>query len=162
MILYKNRLIFGIIKKIIVVIFTVIYKILALINLQLTLLIALLGLILLFTGVFENNSAILIIYYVLLIISIVYAILATIKKLFGLDKKVKKSKGAQIVNTDNTEEKTDNAQVTVEPTVVSKVETPTYFRVKNQPDYIMAEYSNRYELFKKTENGLKKIRTDYK
>ncbi len=122
----------------------------------------LLGLVLFFTGVFENNPALLIIFYVLIIISIVYAILATIKKLLGLDKKVKKSKGAQIVSTEKAEEQTENTEVTIEPTVVSKVETPTYFKVKNQPDYIMAEYSNRYELFKKTENGLKKIRTDYK
>ena len=92
MILYKNRLIFGIIKNFFVTIFTILYKILAFFNLQLTLLIALIGGILYFTGVFEQNPAILIIFYVLLIISIGYAILATIKKLLGLDKKDKKDK----------------------------------------------------------------------
>ncbi len=126
-----------------------------------TLLIALLGLVLYFTGVFEQNSALLILFYFLLIISIAYAILATIKKLLGLDKKVKKSKGAQIISTE-TEDKKQTEEIRPEQTQQTKVDTPTYFRVKNHPDYVMAEYHDRYELFRKTENGLKKIRTDYK
>ena len=160
MILYKNRLIFGIIKNFFVTIFTILYKILAFFNLQLTLLIALIGGILYFTGVFEQNPAILIIFYVLLIISIGYAILATIKKLLGLDKKVKKSKGAQIISTDVKEEKEQVEEKQEE--VVQKPDLPTYYKVKNQPDYVMAEYHDRYELFRKTEQGLKKVRTDYK
>ena len=165
MILYKNRLIFGIFKNLFVTLFTIIYKIFALFNLQLTLLFALVGVLLYFTGVFEQNPAILILFYVLLIISIAYAILATIKKMLGIDKKIKKSKGAQIISTDAKEEKEEtadsNANVVQEEKVVAP-EKPTYFRVKNHPDYVMAEYSDRYELFKKTEDGLKRIRTDYK
>ena len=37
-----------------------------------------------------------------------------------------------------------------------------YFKVKQNPNYLMAEYTDRYELFLKTENGLKKVRVDYK
>ena len=159
MILYKNRLIFGIIKNIFVTLFTIVYKIFALFNLQLTLLIALIGVILYFTGVFEQNTAILIVFYILLIISISYAILSTIKKLLGLDKKIKKSKGAQIIVAKTEEESSAETQ---QEKNQPKTETPTYFRVKNHPDYVMAEYNDRYELFRKTEEGLKKIRTDYK
>lgn len=159
MILYKNRLIFGIIKNIFVTLFTIVYKIFALFNLQLTLLIALIGVILYFTGVFEQNTAILIVFYILLIISISYAILSTIKKLLGLDKKIKKSKGAQIIDAKTEEESSAEAQ---QEKNQPKTKTPTYFRVKNHPDYVMAEYNDRYELFRKTEEGLKKIRTDYK
>ena len=160
MILYRNRLAFGAIKNFIVTIFTMLYKALALLNLQLTLLLALVGVILYFTGVFEKNPAVLMVFYIFVIISIAYAILTTIKKLLGIDKKIKKSKGAQIISSDTEEikEKLETQQEVVMPSV----EKPTYFKVKNQPDYIMAEYHDRYELLKKTESGLKKIRTDYK
>lgn len=162
MILYKNRLIFGVIKNLFKTLFTIIYKILALFNLQLTLLVALVGLIMYFTGVFEQNPALLITFYLLVVISIFYAILSTIKKLLGLNKKVKKSKGAQIISeqTEKEEKTTETEQEKQE--VVYTPEKPTYFKVKNHDDFVMAEYSNRYELFKKTEKGLKKIRTDYK
>lgn len=161
MILYRNRLIFGVIKNLFKILFTIIYKILALFNLQITLLVALVGLILYFTGVFEQNSALLITFYLLVVISIFYAILTTIKKLLGLNKKVKKSKGAQIIS-EQTEKEEETAIEEQKQEVVYRPEKPTYFKVKNHPDYVMAEYSDRFELFRKTENGLKKIRTDYK
>ncbi len=142
--------------------FTILYKILALFNLQITLLIALIGIVLFFTGVFEQNPAILMAFYILIIISIAYAILTTIKKLLGIDKKIKRSKGAQIISADTKEEKGQENSAEQQETAEQKVETPTYFKVKNQPDYLMAEYHDRYELFRKTEAGLKKIRTDYK
>ena len=41
-------------------------------------------------------------------------------------------------------------------------EKPKYFKVKQNPNYIMAEYMDRYELLVKTESGLKLVRTDYK
>ena len=41
-------------------------------------------------------------------------------------------------------------------------EKPVYYAVKNQPNYIMAEYSDRYELFLKTKKGLLRVRVDYK
>ena len=39
---------------------------------------------------------------------------------------------------------------------------PLYYRVSQNPKYVMAEYNDRYELFYESENGLKYIRTDYK
>ena len=124
---------------------------------------ALLGVVLYFTGVFEQNPAILILFYILVIISIGYAILGTIKKLLGGSKKVKKSKGAQIVSLDTRQEKEQQkAEIVQQENAVQKPETPTYFKVKNHPDYVMAEYTDRYELFRKSEDGLKKVRTDYK
>ena len=161
MILYRSPLIFGFIRKIIKVFFTVLYKIFAFFKLQATLLLALLGIVLYITGIFDKNSVVLIIFYVLLVLSIVYAIAGTIKRLLGIDKRVKKSKGAQIINeqVDNQEEKESENQVQLDPV---KKESPTYYTVKQNNNYIMAEYSDRYELFKKTENGLKKVRTDYK
>lgn len=48
-------------------------------------------------------------------------------------------------------------------TVVSvQNEQPRYYRVKQNPNYLMAEYLDRYELFFITPQGLKKVRTDYK
>ncbi len=191
MIALRNRLIFGIIKKIIVVFFTVIYKILALFNLQFTLLLLLVGLILFLTGAFEND-VVLVIFYVLIVFSIVLAIIATIKKILGIGKKTKKSKGAQIIDTDETKQEetaeqteqpvvaeqvvvpqqVQNVQSQVKPvqvqpvkpsvSVAPAVEKPVYYRVKQNPNYVMAEYTDRYELYKKTESGLVKVRVDKK
>ncbi|MBR5439516.1 MAG: hypothetical protein IKV61_04805 [Clostridia bacterium] len=39
---------------------------------------------------------------------------------------------------------------------------PIYFTVKQDPRYVFAEYEDRYELYLKTESGLKYIKTDAK
>lgn len=39
---------------------------------------------------------------------------------------------------------------------------PVYYEVKQNKNYIMAEYADRYELYFKDRNGLRKIRTDVK
>ena len=160
MILYRSPLIFGVIKRIVKVFFTVIYKIFSFFNLQFTLLISLLGLVLYLTGVFNSNKVVLIIFYLLLVLSIVYAIAGTIKRLLGIQPRVKKSKGAQIINEQP--QAVDNNQTQTEEVQQVKIESPTFYTVKQNNNYIMAEYSDRYELFRKTESGLKKVRTDYK
>jgi len=194
--MHKSRLVFGIIKKILGVIFGTIYHILALFNLQITALLLLIGLVLFFTGVFESNPTFKVVYELLIIASIVLAIVTTVRKMLGLNKKkdktVKRSKGAQIVENSN-----ENApiiptngyqyaqptyqyappsyneappipqppiyQEAVPPVVIPvEPEKPVYYRVKQNPDYVMAEYSDRYELYKITGGGLTKIRTDFK
>lgn len=161
MILHRSPLVFGIIKRIIGVFFTVIYKIFAFFNLQFTLLLSLIGLVLYLTGVFNTNKTVLIIFYLFLVFSIIYAIAGTIKRLLGIEKRVKKSKGAQIINEQETQ-KQQSAQVEIQKVEEPKIESPTYYTVKQNNNFIMAEYSDRYELFRKTEDGLKKVRTDYK
>ncbi|MBQ8427100.1 MAG: hypothetical protein IJX16_05015 [Clostridia bacterium] len=168
MILFRNRLIFGLIWKTVKVFFTVIYSILSFFNLHFTLLVGLIGVVLYFTGALDNNRAVLIIFCIILILTIVYAVIASIKKLLGLDKKVKRSKGVQIVpETEENRRAPDSAdkiqQDFVEEQVATvQVETPKYFRVKQNPSYLMAEYSDRYELYKIENGALKKVRTDYK
>lgn len=39
---------------------------------------------------------------------------------------------------------------------------PKYYSVRQNRDYVMAEYEDRYELFVKRDGGLQKVRTDYK
>ena len=166
MILYKNRLFFGIIKTIIRAVFGVVNKILSFLNLQPTLLLILLGIVLYFTGTFDKSPAFTIVYELLIVVSVVYAVIATIKKLLGLDKKVKKSKGAQIVNSENAkEENKDQQETKIEPEIKEQskdVEKPIYFRVKQNSEYVMAEYKDRFELYKIIDGQLKKVRTDYK
>ena len=55
------------------------------------------------------------------------------------------------------------AQTTAFPTTqTSNPKYPQYFLVKQNPNYIMAEFEDRYELYEKTDKGLVKIRTDQK
>ena len=171
MILIRNRFIFGLIKNAIKTVFTVIIKVFQLFNLQWTLLVGLIGIVLFITGAFEQNPTALLVFRLLLIATIVYAIVGWIRRALGLETKNKTSKGIQIIKHENkckNNKEVQKQEVQEEKTtkvveqVVVKEQAPTYYRVKNHPDYVMAEYVDRYELYKKTQSGLKKIRTDYK
>jgi hypothetical protein len=164
------------IGKIIKVFFTVIYSVLSFLNLHYTLLLALIGIVLHFTGTLESNKAVLVVYTLLLVLSIVYAIIASIKKLLGFDKRIKKNKGVQIMENPTVAGETASQpiqpqqpyEVVDEQVVVNgqyeniASEKPKYYRVRQNPNYVMAVYSNRYELYVIENGSLKKIRTDYK
>ncbi len=166
---------FAIIKKIVSKVFSFIYLIISAFNLQYTLFLAILGLILFLCGVLSNNLAIAIVFYVLLGLSVFYALFKTFRKLFGIDKNKKNSvkiikqqaQPQQIEQKDIKEEVEEQVYQSVQQQpVVTPVEIepekPKYYRVKQNPNYLMAEYSDKRELYLITPNGLKKIKTDYK
>ena len=189
MLILGNRLIFGIIKKIIVTVLTFVYKVLSLFNLQMTALVLLVGLVLFVTGVFERSAAALIIFCFALVLSVLGAVWFTVKRLLGLSGG-KKRKGVEIikskgVKTDDippaapalerarpayaeegaprhVSETADTAQAAPAASTESIPAYPRYFAVRQNKDYIMAEYADRYELYLKDRYGLKKIRIDYK
>lgn len=143
-------------------IFKFIYKILSLFNLQLTLFISLIGVVLYFTGIWDKNPIVVLIFKIALIFSLIFALFQTIKGLLGLNKKIKKSKGVQIVDTDNSgEDDKKEEDIKTEPVTIN-AETPKYFRVKQNPNLVMAEFLDRYELYKIENGKLIRIRTDYK
>ena len=92
MLFHKNRLILGPIKKVITAILKGIYALLKFFNLQITLLIGLVGLILFFSGVFQKNVYVELGFYILLILSIIYAVVASFSKALKLDKKEEKKR----------------------------------------------------------------------
>ena len=176
MILIRNRLVVGIIKKILTAVFKAFYKVFDLFNLHLTLLVGAIGAVLFLTGVFSKNQSLVVIFLVVLACTLVYAVLATLKKVFKLGggDDVSRGKGVQIIKGPNggqtkkaEPEKRPQTPI-VEPTRQQEaprpkvVDVPRYYRVKQNPDYLMAEYSDRYELYKKSGGGLIKVRVDYK
>lgn len=196
MLAVKNRLIFGIIKRFITGVLKVINGVLSLFNLQAAALAGLVGLILYLTGVFERNAAVFLVYCLVLIGAVVFAVVKTVMNLLGISGKNKKRKGVEIMDVGDEavhapqKEQTNtfksqageyapqahtaaNAfensavrevfgeEVSAETPAKSRV-YPLYFSVKQNKDYIMAEYADRYELYFKDAYGLKKIRTDYK
>lgn len=189
MIILGNRLIFGIIKKIIVTVLTFVYKVLSLFNLQMTALVLLVGLVLFVTGVFERSAAALIIFCFALVLSVLGAVWFTVKRLLGLSGG-KKRKGVEIIKSKGAKtddippaapaperarpayaeedaprqvsETADTAQAAPAASTESIPAYPRYFAVRQNKDYIMAEYADRYELYLKDRYGLKKIRIDYK
>ena len=177
MILQKNHLLFGGIKKIIKAVFSFIYKILKFFNLQLALLVVLVGVILFFAGVFEGNALIEMVFYVVLIASIFYGVVATVKKILFSDKKEEKKRSkVEIVKNEEEEDVpsqkdeppqdkelvlTKNNESTFQQEKSGNIK-PKYYKVKQNPNFIMAEFSDRFELYEKTQTGLKKVRTDYK
>ena len=166
MIFLKNRLIFGTIRRIIKTVFSVVYKIIKAFNLHLTLFVALLGAVLVMLGVINKEGVGVIIYLAVLGLTIVYAVLKTIKKIFGTKPKNGKVKIVKVGDSvgpeqDQTSHEQPQPQQ-VHQTVQSYQEKPVYYTVKNNPSYVYAEYSDRYELFLKTSSGLKRVRVDLK
>ena len=145
------------ISAIVKFIFKIIYAVIALFNLQLALFVLLVGALLYFTGTMSTYPVLSSIFQIALVLSAVYAIVTTLKKTLGLEKKVKKSKGVQIVQQQKETKKQEQNQ-----SVATELEKPRYFTVKQNPNYVMAEFSDRYELYLKSKNGLEKVRTDYK
>jgi len=169
LIFVKNRLVFGLISKVIKTVFKAIYKFLGFFNLHITMLVGILGAILYFTGVLTSSPAILLTFYILLIISVVIAIITSIRKLLGLGKKVEKKKGMQIVSTETAQENNENQSLglhgesteeTVKPQETNKIIRK--FFAKSNPNVLVYEYIDRFVLYLKTDGGYKYIRTDRK
>ena len=163
MIFLKNRLVFGTIKRIIKMVFSVAYKIIKAFNLHLTLFVLLLGMVLAILGVIEKGSLEYTLFLVALGLTVVYAVVKTIKTVFGI--KPKNGKVKIIKTDDKTQSVQEQGQAFSEQyqqPVQEVQEKPTYYTVKNNPSYVYAEYSDRYELFLKTSSGLKRVRVDHK
>lgn len=129
--------------------------------------VAVVGAILYFTGVLTSHRTILLVFYVLLIGSVIYAIFSSVKKLLGLGKKVEKKGSVQIVERD-TDQNVSVQEQTVQSTnqsVLPQIDPSKpirYFAVKDNPSVVVAEYDNRYVLYYKTQSGFKYVRTDFK
>lgn len=165
MILVKDRLLFGAIKKFVVGVMKAVYKIISFINLQGPLLVLLFGAVLFLTGAFETNATVLVLFYAALVISILISVLITVRKVFKFDR-VNRKNNMQIINEKSGETPINAGSPPREektfPSPSAREGYPRYFSVRQNQNYIMAEYEDRYILYYRTENGFKKVRTDYK
>ncbi len=166
MMFLKNMIIWGFIRKFFKALFSGIYAVVSFLNLQLTVLLAAVGLILFLTGVFDKSGAVLVIFYACLIFSVVLAIILTVRKLLGLDNKRKKKRNliaadepqSARVNVTETPPVTEDSTESAETTEGK----PVYYAVKGREGYYMAEYNDRYELYINSGGKLVKIREDRK
>ncbi len=162
MLLVKSRSIFGGLKKAVKVIFEAVYKVLSFFNLQFTLLVGFLGLILYVTGLFHKYPQIRVWFLVAIIASVFLGLFLFIRKLFKKSKKLEDKAERGNVQTVRVEsEATETKEEIEKSSTVIQNEKPKYYKVAQNPNYIMAEYPDRYELYKKTPNGLVKVRTDF-
>ena len=155
MILYKNRLIIGGITKIITSIIKLIYKLAKVLNLGATFFVSVVGLVVYLAGGFEDEK-VKTIFIAILISTIVLALFLTIKKIFFPKKK---KRNVQIVGSAEKQVK-DEEEMVVDLPKASVY--PKYYAVRQNKNYIMAEYSDRYELYKIENGKMFKKRTDYK
>lgn len=151
-----------VLKKTIHAIFSFAYKIIKFFHLQFTLLILLIGLVLYLTGLADKILSLKIFYFVVLLFSVLSAVFLTLKKLFG-NKKEKQEKNVQIIKQETALQKEKGTSLN-EQSVLQGTSSayPKYYNVKQNGNYLMAEYEDRYELYLKTTQGLQKVRTDYK
>ena len=185
MIVYRNRLIFGVVGMIISTVFQAVYAVISFLKLQFVFLVSILWAILYLVGMTAKYPILNLFLSLALISSVMYAVVSILKALLGIDNKKRKRRGAQLVNNQtvqpvmqtaqpvqNTQfnQTTNASQITPQengqayqtgtPNAVN--EQPRYFRVKQNRELIMAEYSDRYELYKISGGTLVKLRTDFK
>ena len=162
----KNRIVWGFIRQFFKALFSGIYAVVSFLNLQLTVLLAVVGLILFLTGVFDKSGAVLVIFYACLIFSVVLAIILTVRKLLGLDKKRKKKRNFIATDEPQAErvKETDTPPVTEDSakSAENAEDKPVYYAVKGREGYYMAEYGDRYELYVISDGKFVKIREDRK
>lgn len=156
MILIKNKLILGVIFSFLSGVVKAVYKALKIFHVRFLALMALLGVIFYYTGVFSNNLEIKIGYIVVCIIYTLSVIMKWYKKL----KAKQKRQSIQIVNHE--QPVVEQVQQPIETKAPPTIKYPIYYTVKQNNNYVMAEYSDRFELYKKTSTGLVKVRTDKK
>lgn len=160
MIFIKSRGVIGIFKKVIKAIFRAIYAVINVLGLQALLFTLLVGMVLYVSDVIPENKTVLIILAVAIVLSIVFAVWLTIHR---ISKTVKKDKTpVKIITPVDFNSEPEINKIEEGENVALTVEKPRYFKVKENPNYVMAEYSDRYELFLITKDGLKKVRVDYK
>ena len=161
MLAVKSRSIFGGLKKAIKIIFEAVYKVLSFFNLQFTLLVAFAGLILYVTGLFHSQPKLKVWFLIALVASVVLGLFLFVRKLFNANKRLDEKAERGEVQTVRVE--AEQTETSTEPSapVIQNIK-PTYYKVAQNPNFIMAEYPDRYELFKKTDKGLVKVRTDFK
>lgn len=183
---YRNRLIFGLIKMILSTVFHAIYAVVSLFKLQYALLVIVTWVILLLAGITEKYPIANVLLSMALVASVVYAVFAILKGLLGFGGKKKKRRGAQVVKSKKaTDEQADepekivaesgavnsnapieservNSNSSIQTPPIAINDQPKYYRVKQNPELIMAEFLDRYELYKISGDSLVKIRTDFK
>lgn len=121
MIVFKSHLLFGVIKKLISTAFKTVYKILGVFNLQVSLLVLVLGIILWITGVFASVPAVLTAFWITLALSFVLAGFLTVSKIKKWGGKIfKKKKDERLAHADvsNVPDRLNGAQATAQPIVV--------------------------------------------
>lgn len=175
MILYKSRLITDAVAGILKAVIKIIYKILKVLNLRLLALLALAGLVFYFTGLFED-VIVLAVFVAVALVCLGFNLAAKVEKLFSIGKK-NKGGGVQMVSNrlpqnvgaDSSvppqkhvsDYNGNEAGYTNEEARTEVKNYPIYYKVRNS-SCVMAEFEDRYELYIKTANGLKRVRTDYK
>ena len=124
-------------------------------------------------NVFEKGTWAFTAYHIVGAILIAYAVVATVCSLLGIGRSKKKDKRASNVNIVEREDVKDEpaeefAEKPEKPQKKKRIKEkeekvyPVYSVVKQNPSYFMAEYEDRYELYYKTTDGYRHVRTDYK
>lgn len=196
MIVYRNRLIFGVVGMIISTVFQAVYAVISFLKLQFVFLVSILWAILYFVGMTAKYPILNLFLSLALIASVMYAVVSILKALLGIDNKKRKRRGAQLIKNQAVAPQNTEPMQTAQPTMQTAqqtqnvqfnqtantnqsinsesaspyqtstqnavVEQPRYFRVKQNRELIMAEYSDRYELYKISGGTLVKLRTDFK
>lgn len=163
----------GLLEKVVARIVKGFFKFLGFLHLTPMFFVGIIGAILYFTGALENQT-VMIVFNVVLGLSGVYAIVGIIVGLTrkGKEKGKKKRGNVDVVESGKAEESVNQNEQTAPPVApMQPYTTPVensvssgvkYYEVRQNPSLVMAEYPDRYVLFRKTANGLVKIRTDYK
>lgn len=143
-----------------------IFDFLTFLNLHVILFVVVVGILLYLLGVFNTVPELVIVYPIVLVLSIIFAISSTINKIINpKSKNKKKKKNTQDKDEPKVDVKVSNDVNYNEPKVDEPLDTTKvirYFKTAKNPNVVVVEYIDRYDLYYKSNTGFKFIRTDYK
>lgn len=178
MLYVRSFVIFGAIRAVFSAIFGVLYKIISIFHLQPLLFCAVAGALAeIAFGWIGGSRAGFILFHLLLCLCVVYAVISLIFSILSPRRKREKRRDAAQIVSDfgrEAEEEEKRAEPLRAPAPaaddrlwpprphLTREERPVYYRVRQNPEYVMAEYADRCELYREAEGRLIYVRTDYK
>lgn len=171
----------GFVGKFIKFVFGLVLKVLSFFNLEYAALVVLVGLVMWLTGAFEVLPWLFALFAALAVISVAFGIYKT----FSSDKKPKEKKDERgyVEMNANGATPQDTSRPSASPatglpehderayrdregartaTSTGLPVYPRYYAVRQNPAYVMAEYEDKFVLYRKVSGGLRYVRTDKK
>ncbi len=174
MLYVRNYVIFGAVRSFFTALFTVIYKIISVFRLQPLLFCIVAGALAeIAFGWIGGSETGFALFHLALCLCVAYAVVSVVYRILRPVRKGKREKrrfSAQIVGEGSAPEKEPRRADAAEeraagnepPLRENAEERPRYYRVRQNPAYVMAEFSDRVELYREEGGRLQYVRTDYK
>ncbi len=184
MFFFRNRIAFSALLTIVIgaikVALDVVYKVLKVLKLQFLVGVLFVGAVLFIFNVIPENTSVFIIFIAFAVLGLFVFIFGNLHRVTKVINKIEKErakndeekeKEKNIENLierkfdelkDGSKEEPKREEIYQQPAEIKKEKFPKYFSVKGQKNFVMAEYEDRFVLYRRENGKLYKVRVDSK